>query len=183
MEPRFSTLTDLVAWLDAHHITRDEWGQGAAKTIADLWSEYLSGETTFEDDPPMRRAAVVQLRLRRGDEVLVELEQDFADGRRRERFRLPSEKMKAAESPHDAARRCLLEELGLGADDVTLAAAVETTEAVIESPSYPGLATCYAFHLIAVETGALPDEDFWRENTAVGDTIRRHRWGWRPPIQ
>lgn len=179
----FINISDLAAWLDARHITRDEWGQGEAKTIADLWSEYRSGETTFEDDPPLRRVAVVQLRLRRGDRVLVELEQKLVDGRRRARHRLPSEKMKAGESPHDAARRCLQEELGLAAGEAAIAVEPETTETVLDSPSYPGLPTRYVLHLIDIETDALPDGDFWRENAATGDPVRRHRFGWRPLAQ
>lgn len=175
----FASLVDLAAWLDTHGITRDGWGEEGAKTLADLWAEYQRGETTFTDDPPLRLVAVAQVRVRRGDKVLVELEQEFADGRRRARNRRPSEKIKAGESPLEAARRCLGEELGLEMPDVVVSEDVETTATVIDSPSYPGLPTRYTFYTYDVRADALPEGDFWRENTAEGDPIRRHFWGWR----
>lgn len=49
------------------------------------------------------------------------------------------------------------------------------------SLSYPGLLTEYTFHSIQAEVDGLPDEAFWRENTAVhaGDPVVRHLWVWR----
>ncbi|MFO7662039.1 MAG: NUDIX domain-containing protein [Chloroflexota bacterium] len=181
MNHLFKTITDLTAWLDTHDFPRETWGRGEAKTLGDLWAEYESGETAFEDDPPARRVAVVQLRLKRGDRVLMELAQEFEDGRRRERYRLPSEKIKPGEDPLAAARRCLREELGFESDEGFSLAIVETSESVSDSPSYPGLRTRYHFVTVDGATDALPDEDFWHENSAEGDIVRRHLWGWRYP--
>jgi hypothetical protein len=175
---RFENFQAMFAWLEANSIPKHTWGVGQAKSVVDLWSEYQRGETIFEDDPPVRQVSVVQLRIQRGDRILVELEQVLADGRRRARNRLPSEKMKAGESPIMAAWRCLVEELGLDVRDVVVSEVVETTETIIDSPSYPGLPTRYTFHTMEVRTDALPDGDFWRDNTAEGDPVRRHRWGW-----
>jgi hypothetical protein len=33
--------------------------------------------------------------------------------------------------------------------------------------------------VVEATTRALPEEDFWRENTAGSDPVRRHLWGWR----
>jgi hypothetical protein len=181
MNHRFRTITDLAAWLDIQGIPRDAWGRGEAKTLADLWAEYESGETAFEDDPPARRVAVVQLRLRRAGKVLVELAQEFEDGRRRERHRLPSEKIKTGEDPFAAARRCLREELDLEPDAAGELAIGEPSEMVADSPSYPGLRTRYILYMVDGTGDTLPEEDFWRANTAAGDTVRRHLWGWRQP--
>ena len=91
----------------------------------------------------------------------------------------PKEKKKPGESPRGAALRCLGEELGLAGEDVTLGETWITTEDAAVSPSYPGLPTHYIFRTFEATADSLPDEDFYRENSAPGDPIRRHLWGWR----
>lgn len=175
----FTSPDDLTAWLKAAGIDTSIWGQGNAKAVADLWLEYASGESVFDDDPPARVVDVAQVIIRRGDAVLLEIAQEFADGRRRERMRPPSEKLKHGEEPLAAAMRCLKEELGLSAREVVIEKAHPRTEQVIDSPSYPGLPTHYRMYKFVVAAPGLPDEDFYRDNDAPGDPIRRHHWGWR----
>lgn len=175
----FQSPDELVEWLAAAGIDMGTWGVGDAKTATNLWQEYVAGESAFEDNPPGRLVEVVQLRIRRGDTVLVELAQEFADGRTRVRWRPPSEKMKRGETMRDVALRCLREELGLEKSAARLEATVRVTEIRQESPSYPGLPTRYVFHIFSGETDALPDGDFHRDNAAPDDPIRRHLWGWR----
>ena len=176
---QFASLDDLSTWLEAAGINTSIWGQGNAKTVADLWVEYASGESVFDDDPPARLVEVAQVIIRRGDAVLLEIAQEFADGRRRERLRPPSEKLKRGEEPLAAALRCLSEELGLSPGDVVIENARPPTGQNIDSPSYPGLPTRYRMYMFDVAAGSLPDGDFYRDNAAPGDPIRRHHWGWR----
>ena len=175
----FQTMGELADWLVGVGIEPASWGRGEAKRLADLWMEYQSGEATFRDDPPTRLIEVAEIIIRRGDALLIEVEQEFIDGRRRARLVPPSEKMKPGEAPRTAALRCLREELGLTAEDVVMEKEADRTEAVADSPSYPGLSTCYLFHTFEATADGLPDEDFHRDNTAPDDPIRRHLWGWR----
>ena len=176
---RFQSEDELANWLAAAGIDPAAWGREGAKQLADLWVEYRTGESRFVNDPPARLIEVAQVVLRRGNRVLLELAQEFADGRRRVRLRPPSEKVKPGESPRAAARRCLAEELGLDEAEVALSEAYQVIEEEADSPSYPGLTTRYCFHVFAATAAALPDADFARDNHAAGDPIRRHYWGWR----
>lgn len=175
----FQSPDELTAWLVMSGIDVSGWGDGNSKTPGNLWQEYAAGESSFIDDPPARLVEVAQLIIRRDDAVLIEIEQEFTDGRRRARLVPPSEKVKPGEDPRDAALRCLREELGLASEDVALGETWITTEDMAVSPSYPGLPTYYIFHTFEARVDSLPDEDFYRKNSAPGDPIRRHLWGWR----
>jgi len=182
--PAFVDETALVEWLQAAGIALDTWGRGGAKTAADLWREVVAGETTLLDGPPRREVRVAQVFIRRGARVLMEIEQELADGRRRERDWPPSEKFKRGEDARVAAQRCLAEELGVDVMPSTLYEEGEPYTRETDSPSYPGLPTEYRVHTIALDAAdlpapGLPDDDFWRDNTAAADPIRRHLWGWR----
>lgn len=171
---------ELRAWLARAGIDTETWGAGGAKGVGDLWREIEAGESQLEDDPPRRVVEVVQVIIRRGDRVLLEIEQELADGRRRQRMRPPSEKLKRGEDYAQAARRCLVEELGAKPADVALVPSTHRLEQqTLDSPSYPGLPTRYAIHEIEARADALPDEDFIRDNAAGDDPCRWHRWGWR----
>lgn len=176
---QFSSLDDMSSWLKAAGIDTSAWGRGTAKSVGDLWQEYIAGESAFEDHPPARLVEVAQVIIRRSDAVLLEIAQEFADGRRRERMQPPSEKLKRGEEPLAATLRCLSEELGLSPRKVVIERIHPPTEQTIDSPSYPGLPTCYRMHMVDVTAASLPDEDFFRDNAAPGDPIRRHIWGWR----
>jgi len=81
-----------------------------------------------------------------------------------------------------AARRCLLEELGLAVSEGALYESAPPYDRAVDSPSYPGLATVYHVHSVAVaaeDLPGLPDADFWLDNSAPADPVRRHYWGWR----
>ncbi len=175
----FQSIDELTKWLMGAGIDTVRWGQGESKRLDDLWLEYTAGEASFRDDPPARLLDVAEIIIRRNDTVLIEVEQEFADGRRRARLVPPSEKLKPGESPRGAALRCLREELGLASEDVTLGETWITIEDAAVSSSYPGLPTHYIFRTFEATADSLPDEDFYRENSAPGDPIRRHLWGWR----
>lgn len=180
----FDSVETLAAWLVASGVAIADWGRGDAKTVADLWRETVLGESTLRDEPPRRELRIVQVTIRRGERVLVELEQVLRDGRRRTRDLPPGEKLKAGEGALLAARRCLLEELGLAVPLSTLYEERPPFDETEESPSYPGLLAHYTVHRVAVHTEAaaaldLPAADFWRNNNAPDDPVQRHLWGWR----
>lgn len=173
---------ELTGWLQENGIDTAVWGTGPFKTIANLWDEYVHGEVCFEANPPLRMVQVVQVLVQRENSTLIEVEQVFRDGKRRYRNQPPAEKIKPNENGIDAAYRCLNEELGLGRDQVYfMAAEQEREEMVTDSLSYPGLLTRYTIQRIRARVTGLPNENFWRENTAVreGDPISRHLWAWQ----
>ena len=169
---------ELRAWLENAGIDLTFWGRGDAKQLTDLWAEYTSGESSFFDEPPFRLVEVVQVNIRRGGLVLIEVEQRFNDGRRRVRSRPPAEKLKEGEAPRAAAIRCLHEELGLSEAEVHLEGSETAVEAIVVSTSYPGLPTHYKFYTFEARAEALPDDDFCLEDVS-GGPINCHLWGWR----
>ena len=180
----FDNVTALTNWLAAAGVALGEWGRGGAKSVADLWTEIACGETTLRSDPPRRAVAVVQVFIRRDGQTLTEIEQELNDGRRRARGWPPSEKLKGGENVVGAARRCLAEELGFVVPLEMLCEDEPPYEHTSDPPSYPGLPTTYRVHTVTLDAGdlpgpSLPDNDFWRDNAAPSDPIRRHLWGWR----
>jgi len=181
----FKDPDELAGWLVENGVDTAVWGTGAFKTITNLWDEYVQGEVSFGAHPMLRIVRVVQVFVQRHDEsTLFEIEQVFRNGKRRFRNQLPSEKIIRSENSMDAAYRCLAEELELSREQVVFMAADQEREEIsADSPSYPGLPTRYTIQRINARVTGLPDEDFWRENTASreGDPVSRHLWGWRKP--
>lgn len=176
------SIDDLEEWLVDSQIDITFWGEGNAKSVTNLWEEYSSGEIQFMDNPPRRGVHVVQIFICRERQILIEAEQELENGRRRFRNQPPSEKIKPGETHLQAATRCLQEELGLTQNTfVFLPDTYQCRQEVTDSLSYPGLTTEYTFHTIKAQVVGLPDEEFWRENTAVkaGDPVVRHLWVWR----
>jgi ADP-ribose pyrophosphatase YjhB (NUDIX family) len=172
----------LETWLTAVGVNTVLWGEGQAKTVGHLWAELDCGEAKIIDAPPLRLVDVVQIIIRRGKQVLLEVKQEFDNDQVRFRNQPPSEKIKAGEDYSEAALRCLVEELGVKETAVTLLHdTYTTTESETDSLSYPGLKTRYTFHLVEAAVNGLPDESFWCENKAhgEGDPIIRHHWDWR----
>ena len=102
----------LKSLLKSRRVDTSRWGKGNAKTVESLYAELASGEVELRDTPFRRvLTGVVQLIIRQGDNVLIEAEQVFYDGRRRARNIPPAEKMLPGETYLDATRRCLFEEL------------------------------------------------------------------------
>ncbi|MBN1991507.1 MAG: NUDIX hydrolase [Anaerolineae bacterium] len=159
------------------------WGRDHAKSVADLWQEIAAGEARLQTKPLLRLVSVVQVIIRRKGRVLLEIEQEFDDGRRRLRRQPPADKMKPAETYAEAARRCLAEELGVDRANVTiLESTYQQTKKITDSPSYPGLRTRYVFHQVEARVPGLPDTDFWTDEIASNkqDPVKRHHWAWQP---
>ncbi len=111
-----SDFQDLAHWLEIIGIDSSLWETSSSKTLDNLWDEYVRGEVSFQTDPPLRIVHVVQLIISRDNKILVEVAQEFSNGKRRSRDQPPSEKIKSGEDLYDAALRCLDEELGVKAD-------------------------------------------------------------------
>lgn len=178
--PDFTTITELNIWLTSKGVDTSGWGLGAAKSVENLWAEIVAGETELQDEPPLRQVRIVQVLVQQADKILVEVGQEFGDGQQRLRGFPPSEKAKPQESPQAAAFRCLQEELQVAPERVELVRVWEPEQICQESPSYPGLATCYLTYRVEVKVTGLPEGEFWtRESThADGDPVTNHHWRW-----
>lgn len=178
------TAEQLVTLLVAGGIDPAQWGAGATKTPADLWQELQKGESELHGPPLLRVVrGVVQVLIRRGDTVLIEVEQVFQDGRTRRRDQPPSEKLRPGEDYTAAALRCLAEEIDVAPDAVTLIeASYRRWEMISDSLSYPGLPTHYTFHVVEAHVAALPPTDFWTDEVTDNphDPVARHHWSWQP---
>lgn len=173
--------TNLKAWLASHQIDTSQWGEGNAKSVADLWAELQRGECSFEEDPPLRRVEVVEVIVRHAGRELIEREQHFLDGRIRVRNQPPSEKMHPSETPIEAARRCLIEELALSADAISIPPQEIAARFLREeSGSYPNLISEYCLYAVVATVDSLPTSDFIIPNAAHddGDPVVAHRWAW-----
>jgi hypothetical protein len=159
------------------------WGHGHTKSIDDLWSEIVAGESRIRRQPLQRVVpGVVNVLIRRGERELIETQQVFATGLTRHRHMPPAEKMRPGERPIDTAMRCLHEELGVARRDVEIVTSAHPPRREVGlSPSYPGLLTDYTFHTVEVRVNGLPDDDFVSDEYGVdGRTwIMRHYWTWR----
>lgn len=179
----FATPQTLATWLHAHGVTTAQWGQGAAKSVTDLWQEILHGESMLSEEPPLRRVRVVEVAVRAGNQQLIEAAQTLVTGQIRRRNRPPSEKMHPTENPLAAAQRCLQEELGIA----TATILIEPTQPIgerhetSESSSYPGLLTHFTFYQVTAYVHGLPTSDFVTTNAAHdhGDPIVAHQWHWQ----
>ena len=179
----FPTPGALAAWLQTHHIDTTTWGQGAAKTIDDLWRETQQAESALYPEAPLRRVQVVELFIEMAGRQLIEAEQRLVSGQVRRRNQPPSEKMLPGEDPIATARRCLAEEL-----EITDVAhiyfppqQVRERQLLVESVSYPGLVTQFTFYRVTVQVHQLPDTDFTTINAAYshGDPVISHLWRWK----
>ena len=96
-----ATAEELKAWLDGCGLDTSTWGETKekTKTVADLWAELQSGETTLVvggDGRVQRRLRVVKVVVRPKKVPSAHLEtsvQRFPDGRERVRNELLSEKV------------------------------------------------------------------------------------------
>lgn len=176
----FATIPELKSWLTAHRIDITRWAAGGAKSVENLWSEIIAGETELQDDPPLRLVRLVKVIIRQEDKILVEVNQEFGENQQRYRGLPPAEKIKPYETPSEAALRCLQEELQVEPDQVQLGAVSEARARISDSQSYPGLPTRYLTYEVEAQVTGLPNGDFWTTEAehADGDPVRNHHWQW-----
>lgn len=145
---KFFSQKELAGYLNSFGIKTGSWGRGSAKTVGHLAEEIEEGETVlFEENGELtRQIQVAGVNVFYQNRRLYEDRQEFSDGRIRKRtlaYSL-SEKFKTHESPEDAAKRALREELGIdGKIDIKeIGKNIETEDSL----SYPGLKTRYIIY-------------------------------------
>jgi len=170
-KPHLATLTKqdipdadaLNDYLQKAGIDTSTYGQGKAKTVASLFSEFQNGETSLQwDDSTGTIRRVVEplfIQLVFNGKVLVEREQRLADGRIRQRNMLLAEKKSPEDSSVAAgAVRGVQEELNLfeHVSDVDKAyhfvkEAYCCCVEKLESSSFPGLPCVYITHYCVLQ--------------------------------
>ena len=152
--------TELESILRQANIPLERWGIDKAKTMDHLLEEVSAGETTLS---LLREVSVVSIEVTCivGEEsfILREEKQVFSDGRERCRNlgTTMGEKIQPGETPLDAAKRAIREELGIVDPDLVLVECGFRTRGPEESPSYPGLLSLYKFSHFSV---TLPTEHY-----------------------
>lgn len=152
--------TDVEGWLrntlSANGVDPSAFGRGKSRSLQALTDELASGEAQL-----VRRNGRIERHIRplgldiyaRVNGQLMKLREDrqvFKDGRTRKRDLATSigEKMLPGETPADAARRALSEELGVTKFALSRKLSRSTQERT--SSGYPGLPTVYDVHETAV---------------------------------
>jgi hypothetical protein len=191
--PEPTLQTGQINSLDALHqalqkegINYAQWGTGSAKSVENLWTELTTGEIALKGSPLCRvLSGVVQVVIRRPDgRILIDSEQIFKDGRCRKRNIPPSEKMLPGETFVDAARRCLVEELHIKPQNITIYPEThKMRQERRDSYSYPGLPSLYTIHSVEVAVRGIPQQDFrtFELNNPGEGVVREHRWAWQSP--
>lgn len=162
-------IEQLTAFLQQHSIDTKLWGEGATKTVELLMEELDKGEaqlTVTEEGNLLRvlNSLCVNILHRTSDGkifILEEERQEFQNGQSRKRVYLNGSvagKIEGGETPEEAARRELLEELKIPFDGPLELEA--TTVSLRESQSYPGLTTQYNLSIFGME---MPAENFMPE--------------------
>mmetsp|Transcript_59337 Transcript_59337/g.193545 ORF Transcript_59337/g.193545 Transcript_59337/m.193545 type:complete len:787 (+) Transcript_59337:86-2446(+) len=140
-----------------HNIDPEQFGKGQAKNLDQLAAEVRSGAARLMLDATshkklVRVVDIVVLRIRSpgGDRrLLVETEERFPDGRKRETLRLPGTKKEPYENTKQVAQRILKEMLNMSEDAVNWDLShVERHEEETESPSFPGVRTVYRKEMV-----------------------------------
>lgn len=179
----FPSEKELNTWLLDQGIDLTRWDSDSAKSIENLFTELSTGDCTIQLNPPLRIIHVVQVLIFQGKLILVEMEQEMKDFRKRKRNLPPSEKMKIGEDCLEAAVRCLEEELSVSKKNITIL----TTDCkpfirYRTSRSYPGLSSKYFIYRVHAQVDELPQGSFWsdeKDDDERHDVIRRHFWGWK----
>jgi len=137
-----------------HGIDTSKFGTGEAKSLEQLAAEINVGSAVLMLDASshkklVRVVDVVLLRIRSGGnqpKILVEVAEEYPDGRKREVHRLPGTKKEPHENARQTAERTIKEMVAL---QVFLEYSTdEVFEEEMDSPSYPGVRTVYRKHII-----------------------------------
>ena len=181
---------DARKYLEANGVDTITWGVGTAKHVADLLAELRSGDCSlaFMGNKLCRLVGVVKLIIRSSDKELSDhhlmcYEQQLANGRRRPRNVLLSEKKPPEESAQRAAFRAVKEELGsdgnlnMGKTKLLVDTHKNWVETV-DSPSYPHLSTRYDLHQFEMVVPGLASKDFSTTEAVEGGGKKIHYWRW-----
>jgi len=191
----------LKQFLMTHGIDTEQYGKGKAKSLTALTKELLRGETTFmidgTDSSLIRYVEIVWTKILSAEgKILIEKERVYTDGKKRQVDRMPGGKRRPLESVISAAKRILAKELELPMEVITLDSSTNTlseidtdaqNEDIRESPSYPGMKSCYRIFIVPVELDmpsmdedlladlGLPENAEFTSHEVTGD---KHNWAW-----
>jgi hypothetical protein len=185
-EPELLDIRDeeaLRALLEGRGFDTSTWGEGATKSVADLWEELDEGETQIlqAGNELIRRTHVaavdVMANLSSGERYqLVESKQIYTGGWVRERSLITSlaEKIKPTEDTEMAVRRAVAEELGIQA----LKNLELLGEQVMYKPSttFNGISTQLLLRLAKVE---IAEEDFDPDGYVEHQAEKSVYFSWR----
>jgi len=187
----FESPEELEEFLRARGFDLRLWGKGTSKGAFELWNELQAKESVLfilrDTKQVVRRLRVVRVVVRRNPSdpfVLIEKQQVLRDGRIRHRGTVLAEKMKAGETPLQAARRGLMEELhgvvNVAGDIQSLTASPEIQADRKGSLSYPGLESFYDIHEVAAIVPHIPTSNFYTEEEGAhaGASTKRIYWSW-----
>lgn len=139
---------------EANKIDISKFGIGQAKTLKDISSELIKGESSLmqqQDGTTVRTVDVVVLKLIHAvtNSILVQTQQTFPDGTKASLKRLPGAKRRPDENQFLTARRVLKRQLKVEENHVALDAnSVQVTEEEKDSNAYPGVRTIYRKRII-----------------------------------
>ena len=169
----------LCDFLEANGIDTALYGVEEAKSVDDLLRELQKGEATLARRV-VREISVVTVNVFAdvGEKRhrLVEIKQQFNDGRIRERRQLPmslSETMLPGEAVLDALARALKEELQVGQYQI-LGDVTDSSE-TMDSPSFPGILTVYHLHRVTI---LLHDSEYRAEGYQETESDLTTYFGW-----
>mmetsp|Transcript_127422 Transcript_127422/g.366466 ORF Transcript_127422/g.366466 Transcript_127422/m.366466 type:complete len:911 (+) Transcript_127422:101-2833(+) len=194
--------------LEEHNINHEVFGQNKAKTLPELAAEVQSGACRLMLDANshkklVRVVDVVLFRLRSEDgasgRLLIETEERFADGRRRDTVRLPGTKKEPHENSRQTAERILRDMLGMRVEHIQFDfGSLVRFEEETDSPSYPGVRTVYrkeileavvkesdpatlaaiglpsfaAWSAVVAKDGVTKTYEWWTEETAIARRVK-----------
>lgn len=146
------TLESLTEMLKSKGVPVEEYGKGEAKSVQAFLDELTRGTSYImqsENGSILRMVDVAAVRLRDGDNFLVETKQWLPDGRQRERNNLLGSKCKPFENGMQAAIR-VLQEVSINPEIVDLTVGkIEYFKK--EGKSYPGVLAVYRRQEILAE--------------------------------
>lgn len=171
-------------YLKANKIDPSAFGRDRAKTLQELSTELVTGESslmTLPDGTVIRLVDVVLLMVTKSgtDLVLVVAKESSASaaGVGAELNRLPGTKRRPDENHFHAAKRVLKRQLKVNENRINLNAEdVQICEEEKDSPSYPGLRTVYCKRIIAatLEIAPLTANSRSTVSVSVGTEPRPH---------
>lgn len=186
----------LRTFLEASKVDCNQWGTGKAKTVLSLFKEIQEGSSTLEMNQStgnvQRVVEPVFIKLKYKNMVLVETEQEMADGRKRTRNMVIAEKKEPRDlNVYATSIRGLYEELGIPIETLKTKGALRFREDVyccrteyMDSSSYPGLACVYRTHysqLDILDEGVFMFETMGLPNGDAFETLekgKKHWWDW-----
>ncbi|MEI7513248.1 MAG: NUDIX domain-containing protein [bacterium] len=182
MQVKRLTVGNLFILLQRFDIPVENWGTGEAKDLVNYLKEIGEGESYLRIDHTgiSRVVEIVKMHFKSPQPekkvILKEIRQTLPDGRKRERNQEPAGKIKLGETPDEALKREIREELKLEPADYTHKALPTRIESR-PSKSYPGISCLYIIHPFEIVpnlgTQVLRP---WFETTQEDGTILYFEW-------